>query len=430
MLGSAAGMPRSETIGSIAIVYVPAVIVLNSRVGRDAEEIVTDAAVRIWRQLFLDVIPGVFRLILSTFDRVLEAVDRRALRGGRMAAVPRRPAPRTLVAKAVLGLGWFCIAYLVRVSVNVLIEPQVNPIKHFPVVTVSHKVILPLSFPLTRLLEGDAAGAAVCPVHRGHDRAPGAGRVRLPRLGAEGELAALRGEPLREPPAGDRRRPRRDHGPAAPAGDSLGHPAQAVRQAPQGRAPGARTMPTRRGRSSGSRRCTTSRNRFADSSSVTSSPCSTRAGRSVTRRSRRARSTSPPTGSGSSCSPAAPLRSTSAAEGGPLDRSGPAPGRPDRCHRGTRLAPRPLGRQTRVLTVALIGFFQMCGVDWVRVLPDPQAHSGGSLAELATVPSPGRAGSGGRSGRTVHPRATWSSSRRRAARRRRPSPSTRSPPSS
>jgi hypothetical protein len=33
-----------------------------------------------------------------------------------------------------------------------LIEPQINPIKHFPVVTVSHKVILPLGIPLRESL--------------------------------------------------------------------------------------------------------------------------------------------------------------------------------------------------------------------------------------------------------------------------------------
>ena len=50
-----------------------------------------------------------------------------------------------------LGLVWVVVAYLVRIYVNLLIEPQVNPIKHFPVVTVSHKVILPLSVHLTRI---------------------------------------------------------------------------------------------------------------------------------------------------------------------------------------------------------------------------------------------------------------------------------------
>src|SRR5262249_53063802 len=29
---------------------------------------------------------------------------------------------------------------------NLLVEPQVNPIKHFPVVTVSHKLLLPLAY--------------------------------------------------------------------------------------------------------------------------------------------------------------------------------------------------------------------------------------------------------------------------------------------
>ena len=37
-----------------------------------------------------------------------------------------------LVAKAALGLLWFFVAYVLRFAVNVLIEPQINPIKHFP----------------------------------------------------------------------------------------------------------------------------------------------------------------------------------------------------------------------------------------------------------------------------------------------------------
>ena len=36
-----------------------------------------------------------------------------------------------------LGLVWFFAAYVIRLYTNLLIEPQVNPIKHFPVVTVA-----------------------------------------------------------------------------------------------------------------------------------------------------------------------------------------------------------------------------------------------------------------------------------------------------
>jgi hypothetical protein len=152
LLGVGAGLPQSEVLPALAVVFLSAMVVLNTRMGRDAEEIVADSLVRIWRQLYVDVIPGVFRLILTTFDRVLEGIERLLYAVDewlRFRSGQRRSA---LLAKAVLGLGWFFVAYLVRIYVNLLIEPQVNPIKHFPVVTVSHKVILPLSVHLTKLL--------------------------------------------------------------------------------------------------------------------------------------------------------------------------------------------------------------------------------------------------------------------------------------
>ena len=46
-----------------------------------------------------------------------------------------------------LSLIWFGITYVVRFAVNLLIEPQINPIKHFPVVTVSHKLVLAMVVP-------------------------------------------------------------------------------------------------------------------------------------------------------------------------------------------------------------------------------------------------------------------------------------------
>ena len=50
----------------------------------------------------------------------------------------------SLATKAAIGLLWFFVSYVMRFAINVLIEPQINPIKHFPVVTVSHKLLLPL----------------------------------------------------------------------------------------------------------------------------------------------------------------------------------------------------------------------------------------------------------------------------------------------
>ena len=50
-----------------------------------------------------------------------------------------------LAVKAVLGLFWSIVTYAVRIYLNLLVEPQLNPIKHFPVVTVAAKIMLPFA---------------------------------------------------------------------------------------------------------------------------------------------------------------------------------------------------------------------------------------------------------------------------------------------
>jgi hypothetical protein len=55
-------------------------------------------------------------------------------------------------AKLVVGAVWFVFTYVFRFAWTLLVEPQINPIKHFPVVTVSHKVLLPLIPPLSKQL--------------------------------------------------------------------------------------------------------------------------------------------------------------------------------------------------------------------------------------------------------------------------------------
>jgi hypothetical protein len=50
----------------------------------------------------------------------------------------------SLIAKAVLGFFWSVISFLIRIYINLLIEPTLHPVKHFPVVTVAHKIFLPV----------------------------------------------------------------------------------------------------------------------------------------------------------------------------------------------------------------------------------------------------------------------------------------------
>ena len=48
-----------------------------------------------------------------------------------------------LLFKGAIALAWAVVAYVVRLYVTLFVEPEINPLKHFPVVTIAHKVMVP-----------------------------------------------------------------------------------------------------------------------------------------------------------------------------------------------------------------------------------------------------------------------------------------------
>lgn len=136
------------------VMLLASILVLNSRVGRDTEELTREFLSRSWYRIRTHLLLGLFTLIVDAFhwlmdglERVLYAVDEwLRFRSGESSV--------TLGMKAVLGLVWSFIHGVVRFCVTLLIEPQINPIKHFPVVTVSHKLVLTtLTIPLAAILQ-------------------------------------------------------------------------------------------------------------------------------------------------------------------------------------------------------------------------------------------------------------------------------------
>ena len=133
--------PAQALTGS-GLVFLSTCLVLTTKAGRDLEEMAVDSLGRAWHSLISNLLPGLFRLVMEAFARVMEAVERvlytvdewLRFRGGQGSA--------SLAAKAVLGMAWSLVAYLVRFFITLLVEPQINPIKHFPVVTVSAKILV------------------------------------------------------------------------------------------------------------------------------------------------------------------------------------------------------------------------------------------------------------------------------------------------
>jgi hypothetical protein len=138
------GADRGDALALGLIALATAALLLNSRPGRDVEEILADYAVRGWNRFRRDLIPGLYRLIVEVFHRFLEGVERLLYALDELIRFRSGEGPIKLAVKAVLSVIVFAVSYVVRIYVVLLIEPQVNPIKHFPVVTVSHKLMLPL----------------------------------------------------------------------------------------------------------------------------------------------------------------------------------------------------------------------------------------------------------------------------------------------
>jgi hypothetical protein len=82
---------------------------------------------------------------MSSFKGLVEAIDRLLYTVDEWLRFQRGQGRWTFTWKLILGTLWFFVTYVVRFYVNLFLEPQTNPIKHFPVVTVSAKLLLPLS---------------------------------------------------------------------------------------------------------------------------------------------------------------------------------------------------------------------------------------------------------------------------------------------
>ncbi len=108
-----------------------------------AEEVVSDWLLRSGRHVAQRILPGLVKDALELFGWLLELVERGIYRVDEALRFRPNQSSRVAVVKGVLATIWFAVAYVLRIYVNLLIEPTVNPVKHFPVVTVAAKLILP-----------------------------------------------------------------------------------------------------------------------------------------------------------------------------------------------------------------------------------------------------------------------------------------------
>jgi hypothetical protein len=135
-------IPLELTAAQAGMVYLLVAAVVNSRPARDVEELVTDELLRSWRDFWRSLVE-LGKLVLEAFARGLDAVERFLYGIDELLRFRQGDRSTMLVAKWVFGRLWSAVEYVIRFLVNLIVEPQLNPIKHFPVVTVAHKLLIP-----------------------------------------------------------------------------------------------------------------------------------------------------------------------------------------------------------------------------------------------------------------------------------------------
>ncbi len=149
--------PRAS-FGTGASVFLAVNLLLNSRLGRTAEEVLADWIVQGWRRFGLRLMVGIFWFFIDVFRSIVEAVERLIYSVNEWLRFRTGEGRLWAASKATMGALWFFVAYVLRFAVNVLLEPQFNPIKHFPVVTVAHKLLFPFYKPFADLLMAKGLG--------------------------------------------------------------------------------------------------------------------------------------------------------------------------------------------------------------------------------------------------------------------------------
>ncbi|MHB1422188.1 MAG: hypothetical protein ACYC3I_03110 [Gemmataceae bacterium] len=138
------GFDLSISLAAGTAVFAIGSVLLNSRWGALVEETAADNLMRTWKLIHADLLPGLVRWVIYLYRRLQEEMERLIYTVDEWLRFRPGDSRLSLYAKPILGLAWFCATYLFRLIFNLFVEPTVNPIKHFPTVTVTAKLILPI----------------------------------------------------------------------------------------------------------------------------------------------------------------------------------------------------------------------------------------------------------------------------------------------
>ena len=140
-----------SALGGLGTFWI-ATFVMGSRLGAWVEDYVVDQLAPTWQVLRRQWLPGLLLLISRFFAAMMDMIQRGMFRVDEMLRFHEGQSGVVLLLKGAVAAAWAVVAYVVRLYVTLFVEPEINPLKHFPVVTIAHKVMVPYIPTMTALL--------------------------------------------------------------------------------------------------------------------------------------------------------------------------------------------------------------------------------------------------------------------------------------
>ena len=136
----------------LALGFILGSVLRNSQSGRRLLDGAITGFVAFWRRVHHALLAGLFRWVIDLFGWLMHGIEQALHQVDEAVGHHRDEGRGVMVVKAIVGPAWRAFSYLVHFYAAVLVEPQINPIKHFPVVTVADKLMLPFFPALTTAL--------------------------------------------------------------------------------------------------------------------------------------------------------------------------------------------------------------------------------------------------------------------------------------
>lgn len=151
-VGTWCGLDPPRHYHVAATLFTLAAWLFNTSLGHLIREAFADVVAYLRSLLWFDVLLGLFHILVEFFNWVAAGFERLMYSIDEWVRFRQDEGRIKLVVKVLLGVVWFFVSYVVRFAFTLLLEPQINPLKHFPTVTVAHKLLLPWIPTLTSVL--------------------------------------------------------------------------------------------------------------------------------------------------------------------------------------------------------------------------------------------------------------------------------------